>query len=351
MDLASLGWSDFFAANFAGHREQGLLPARVVTEDKLHYTVVGETGDMIAVIAGKMLHHRGANAALPKVGDWVAIAPQPGENKAVIHAVLPRRTHLTRKETGRESTEQVLATNMDTAFVVQALDVTFNLRRMERFLVMVHDGGAQPVVVLNKADLCAEVDARVAEAHAAAGNTPVIVVSAKTRKGIGQLREFIKPGETVVFIGTSGVGKSSLINRLNGEATQPTLEVRASDSKGRHSTTWRELIPLPAGGLVIDTPGMREFHMGFADEGIDEAFPDLMALGAGCKFRDCSHQNEPGCAVKAAVESGTVPRARYESFLKLQRELAFIAEQRKEHTYTVNKRRSKLGTKAWLRNG
>lgn len=350
VDLATLGWSSFFADAFARHLPLGLSPARVATEDKHHYTVVGETGDLLAVIAGKLHHRRGSNDALPKVGDWVAIARQPGEEKAVIHAVLPRRTTLTRKGTGREIAAQVLATNLDTAFVVHALDITFNVRRIERFLVMINEGGAKPVVVLNKADLCDDAEARLAETKAAAGDAPVFIVSARTRKGIGQLREFIRPGETVAFIGTSGVGKSSLINRLNGETTQPTLEVRASDSKGRHSTTWRELIPLPGGGLVIDTPGMREFHMWVAGEGLDETFPDLAAIGAGCRFRDCSHNEEPGCAVKAAVEAGQLSRERHSSFLKLQRELAFMAEERKQHIYLVNKRRTQSGTKAWLRN-
>ena len=349
MDLALLGWDSFFADAFTEHRARGWEPARVATEDKHHYTVVGEAGDVIAVIAGKLHHTRGSNTALPKVGDWVAVARQPGEAKAVIHAVLPRRTTLTRKTTGREVRAQVLATNIDLAFIVAALDETFNLRRLERFLVMVHEGGARPVVVLNKADLCADVEARHAGARQAVGDTPIVIVSAKTRKGIGQLNEFIRPGSTVVFIGTSGVGKSSLINRLNGEATQPTLEVRASDAKGRHATTWRELIPLPNGGLVIDTPGMREFHMWVAGEGLDEAFPDLLALSASCKFRDCAHQDEPACAVKTAVAAGHVPRDRYQSFLKLQRELSFMAEECKQHTYTVNKRRAQMGTKAWLR--
>ncbi len=350
MELASLGWNPFFANAFTPFHAQGLTPARVVTEDKHFYTVVGEQGDLLAVIAGELHHRRGTNSALPKVGDWVAIARQPGEEKAVIRAVLPRRTTLTRKVTGREMAKQVLATNIDTVFVVQALDATFNLRRLERFLVMVHEGGGRPVVLLNKTDLCDEVEGRVAEIRKATGDIPVILVSAKTRKGIGQLREFITPGSTVVFIGTSGVGKSSLINRLLGEATQPTLEVRDSDSKGRHATTWRELIALPCGGLVIDTPGMREFHMWVGGGGLGETFPDLMAFGAGCRFRDCTHNQEPGCAVKAAVDAGQLASERYASFLKLQSELAATSEGRKEHTYRVNKRRSQAGTKAWLRN-
>ena len=350
MELAALGWSPFFADAFAKLGQRALQPARVVGEDKLHYTVVGEQGDVLAVISGKVHHRRGSDSALPKVGDWVAIERQPGEAKAIIHAVLPRKTTLTRKVTGREIREQVLATNLDTAFIVQALDSTLNFRRLERFLVMVHEGGAQPAIVLNKADLCDDVDAKVAEAQKVVGASPIVVVSARTRKGIGKLREFIPPGATVGFIGTSGVGKSSLINRLIGEATQPTIEVRGSDSKGRHSTTWREIIPLPQGGLVVDTPGMREFHMWLADGGLDEAFPDITTIASGCRFRDCTHHNEPGCAVKAAVESGKLARDRHANFLKLQAELSKMAEKRKQHVYGVNRHREKMGTKAWLSN-
>jgi len=345
--LESLGWDARWEEAFVKFRESNLAPARVATEDKHHYTVVGEPGECLAVIAGKMFHQRHSNAGFPKVGDWVAVAPQPGEAKVVIHHVLPRRTTVARKVPGREVEEQLLAVNVDKAFVVQALDTTFNLRRLERFLVMIREGGAEAVVILNKADLCDDVEARLAETQQAAGPAPVIVVSAKTRRGIGQLRERITPGQTVVFIGTSGVGKSSLINRLCGEEVQPTIEVRESDSKGRHSTTWRELIPLPCGGLVIDTPGMREFHMWMAGDGADEAFPDIAELAVRCHFRNCSHTTEKRCALKEAVEAGQLPRERMESFLKLQRELEYMTVERREHTYMARKRQTKISQNAY----
>jgi len=256
---------------------------------------------------------------------------------------------LARKLAGREVAEQVLAANLDTAMVVQSLDATFNLRRLERFLVMAHEGGARPVVVLNKADLGEQVAERARAAVRSAGAVPVIVASARTGQGLEELRAWVRPGETVALVGTSGVGKSSLINRLYGEDIQATLEVRARDAKGRHTTTWRELIVLPSGGLVIDTPGMREFHMWVADEGLEETFPDIAELAAGCRFRDCRHASEAPCAVKDAVASGKLDRGRYESYLKLQRELAYLSEERRQHTYQVRKRRAKTGVRAFLR--
>jgi len=340
MDLHALGWSPFFADALAALGQPAWQPARVVSEDKHSFTVVGADGDRAGTIAGKLFHRRLTNAALPKVGDWVAVTPLPGEAKAVIHAVLPRRSKLARKVAGRESEEQVVAANLDTAFIVQALDQSFNPRRLERFLVMAHEGGTQPVVLLNKADLCPEVDEPLALARAAAGDAPVLLVSAKTRKGLGLIREHLRPRETVCFVGSSGVGKSSLINRLYGEAIQDTLEVRESDAKGRHATTWREIIPLANGTLVIDTPGMREFHLWLGGEGLTEAFPDLAEIAAGCQFRDCSHTHEAKCAVKDAVAAGTLPRERYSSYRKLRDEQATLREEEAKHLRAVRHQRA-----------
>ena len=347
MDLGSLGWDSFFEIAFAEFREQGLAPARVVLEDKHAYQVLTEQGDLSATVTGKLLHQRASNADLPKVGDWVAVAVRPGEGKAVIQAVLPRRTKLARKVAGREVQEQVLAANIDTAFVVQALDQSFSRRRLERFLVMVHEGGGKPVVVLNKTDLCDSLEARLAEARLAAGAAPIVASCAKTGRGLKELKELIRPTATVVFIGPSGVGKSSLINRLYGEDIQATIEVRERDAKGRHATTWRELIQLPWGGLVIDTPGMREFHTWEANDGLREAFPDIEDLGVRCHFRNCSHTVEKRCAVQEAMASGALARERYEGFLKLQRELAYLAEERKKHTYLARKRDAGARRREW----
>ena len=356
MSLTRLGWNAEWEAAFAPHRERNMKAGRVAVQDKHHYVLFAEEGELIAQIAGKMFHGLRSDATLPKVGDWVVFKQPPNEARAIIHAVLPRRTKLGRKIPGRETEEQVLVTNIDVAFVVIALDETFNPRLLERFLLMVIEGGAQPVVILNKADLCEDLDAHVAEAKRCAGDAPVVAVSAKTRRAMKSLLEFIKPGCAVVFIGNSGVGKSTLINRLYGEAIQPTAEVRENDSKGRHTTTWRELIVLPNDGLVIDTPGMREFQLWMAGEGIQEAFPDIELLALKCKFRECRHGTEKECAVQAALASGVLEQKRYDNFLKLRSEVEFLEKARKYHQpygrgRTEMEKRKEAGRNKWRYTG
>ncbi len=351
MDLMALGWDAGWAEAFAGHAARGYSAARVVNEDKHAYIVVAETGEQPASIAGKLHHTKRSNADLPKVGDWVAVKPQLGEAKAIIHAVLPRRTRVVRQSTGRAAESQLVAANVDVVFIVQALDQTFNCRRLERFLVMVHEGGARPVVVLNKCDLRDAVRARTVEALRTAGESEVVVTSARTGKGLGELRALLVPRQTVCFLGTSGVGKSSLVNRLYGEAVQGTVPVREDDSKGRHTTSRREILPLPNGTLVVDTPGMREFHLWLADTGLDDSFPELRQFASRCRFRDCTHGAEPGCAVKEAVEAGKLPKDRYESYRKLQAELDSTAQRQREHDYAQNRHRTKAGTKVYLKAG
>lgn len=348
MELRSVGWDEAWQAQFAVFAAKGFRPARVVNEDKHAYIVVGDTGEQPAAITGRLHHLKHSNAELPKVGDWVAVKFQAKEGKAVIHAVLPRRTRVVRHSTGRAATLQIMAANVDVVFIVQALDQTFNRRRLERFLVMVHEGGAKPVVVLNKCDLQDEVAARTEAAVAAAADLTVVATSARTGKGLGELRALLIPGQTVCFLGTSGVGKSSLINRLYGERIQATLPVRDDDAKGRHTTTRREMLPLPNGTLVVDTPGMREFHLWLAEDGLDHAFPELLELAQGCRFRDCTHGAEPGCRVKAAVEGGLVSQDRYDSFRRLHGELGATEQRHREQTYAQNRHRGRAGTKAYL---
>lgn len=357
LSLLRLGWNAGWEAAFAPHRERGLRVGRVAVQDKHHYVLFAEEGELIAQIAGKFFHSLTSDANLPKVGDWVAFKPtMPGEPKAVIQAILPRRTRLGRKIPGRETEEQVLVTNIDVAFIVLALDETFNPRLLERFLLMVVEGGARPVVVLNKADLCEDLDSHIAEARRCAGDALVVAVSAKTRRALKSVLDLIQPGSAVVFIGASGVGKSTLINRLYGEAIQPTTEVRESDGKGRHTTTWRELIVLPNDGLVIDTPGMREFQLWMAGEGIHEAFPDIELLALKCRFRECRHGSERDCAVQSALAAGTLERKRFDNFLKLRGELEFLEKARKYHQpfgrgRTEMEKRKEAGRNKWRYTG
>jgi len=331
MPLTKLGWNAERDEQFALHLAKGFVPARVAVEDKHFYRVWTAEAELTAQITGKAMHEaRGDHSKLPKVGDWVAVKLVPNEEKATIHAILPRRTLITRKATGRDTAAQILATNVETVFLVTAADATFNAARLERMLVMAHDSGARPVVVLNKIDLCDDLDTKLAEATRVAGDALVLAACALTGRGVKKLATLIKPGDTVVFIGTSGVGKSSLINRLYGEDIQATLEVRESDAKGRHATSWREMIFLPKGGVVIDTPGMREFHIWAAGEGAKETFPEIETLSAGCHFRDCTHTKEKNCAVLTALAAGTLPRERYDSFVKLQLEISYLREAEKQ---------------------
>ena len=234
--------------------------------------------------------------------------------------------------------EHILATNIDMAFLVTAADASFDAACMEQMLVMAHESGARPVVLLNKIDLCDDLDARLAEATRVAGDALVLAACALTGRGVNKLAQLIKPGDTAVFIGTSGVGKSSLINRLYGEDIQATVEVRTNDAKGRHTTSWREMIFLPQGGVVIDTPGMREFHLWIASEGSKQVFPEVDALSVRCHFRDCTHTKENQCAVLEALAAGTLPRERYDSFLKLQLEIRFLREAEKRAAWQDRKK-------------
>ncbi|HWI57244.1 MAG TPA: ribosome small subunit-dependent GTPase A [Bacillota bacterium] len=347
MELTKLGWNADLAQQFAPHLAKGLVPARVAVEDKHFFRVWTADAELLARVSGRCIHEaRGANSKLPKVGDWVAVKLVPKEDKAVIQAILPRRTQLSRKMTGHGTAEQILATNIDTAFMVTAADVSFAPALLEQMLVVAHESGARPVAVLNKIDLADDLDAKLAAATRVAGGALVLAVCALTGRGVKKLSELIRPGDTTVFIGTSGVGKSSLINRLYGEDLQATVEVRANDAKGRHTTSWREMIFLPKGGLVIDTPGMREFHIWLASEGSRQAFPEVEALSPDCHFRDCTHTKENKCAVLQALAAGTLPRERYDSFLRLQLEIRHLRETQKKAAWQDRKKTGRAALRA-----
>jgi ribosome biogenesis GTPase len=322
--LEQLGWNDRFAAAFAPHAAAGCVPARVTLELKGFFEVTGAEGARLGECSGKFARDHRSAADYPAIGDWVAVAPQPGDDtRAIIHAVLPRRTKFSRKAAGEHSVEQVVAANVDTVFLVAGLDGNYNLHRMERYLAAAWASGAEPVVLLNKADLNDDTQALIAELGITGRGVPVHVVSAQTRRGLKALAPYLVPGRTVALLGSSGVGKSTLINRLVGERLQDTQEVREADNKGRHTTTQRELIVTPSGVIVIDTPGMRELQPWDASAGIDAAFGDVTAVTARCKFRDCAHGVEPGCAVQAALADGSLDPARWSAWQRLQRAAAY----------------------------
>ena len=322
-DLTALGWDDALAEEFEPHRRAGLIPGRVSIQHRGAYDVLTAEGELRCDVAGRLYDEAASPADLPAVGDWVAVAARPEEAAGTVQAVLPRRTKFSRKTAWQASEEQVLAANVDVALIVTSLNEDMNLRRLERYLTLAWESGATPVLVLTKADLADDVPAVVAEVESVAFGAPVHAISSVTGEGLDELRAHLRPGVTAALLGSSGVGKSTLVNTLVGEELLETREIR-EDGKGRHTTTRRELIQLPGGALVIDTPGMREVQLWIADDGLEEAFSDVTELFEHCRFSDCAHESEPGCAVKEAIANGTLAPERWESYLKLQRELAHL---------------------------
>ncbi|WIG95984.1 ribosome small subunit-dependent GTPase A [Myxococcus sp. SDU36] len=330
MSLETLGWGPAFEHAFSSLVSQSplsLVPGRVVRQHRGLLTVQTDTRTLLARTAGRLLHQAPGVESLPAIGDWVALQLPDGEGEALLHAVLPRASVLTRREAGSERDGQLIAANLDIVFLVAGLDGNFNPRRIERALALAWASGAAPVVVLTKADLRPDADSLVAEVEALAPGVPVLALSSWTGDGIESLRVQLPAGKTGALLGSSGVGKSTLVNRLLGEARLVTQAVRAEDDKGRHTTTHRELFVLPGGGLLIDGPGMRELGLWGEDDGVGQTFTDILELAAGCRFTDCQHQQEPGCAVRAAVSSGALPEARLASYERLRREQAFKARQ------------------------
>jgi ribosome biogenesis GTPase len=375
-ELRDLGWSASWEEHFQPFNEAGLEPARVFSEHRDRYGVLTRRGEQSARISGRLRHLGELGEELPTVGDWVVVRHHPEKSahdgddghgddghggdgdggdgdgrddrggdcdgrddrtsrtdgSTIIHAVLPRHSVLTRKrpdgrKIGCRTDAQVLAANLDVVFLVSALTRDFNLRRIERLLATVWESGARPVLLLNKADICEDVDGLRARAETVAIGVPIHVLSALDGSGVEAVAAYLDRGTTIALVGSSGVGKSTLLNRLAGDQLMEIREIRESDGRGRHTTTHRQLFRLASGGLLIDTPGVRQFGLWSAEEGLDTTFADVETLAAGCRFGDCQHQGEPGCAVRRALESGELEAGRYQSYLKLQREQAYMRRQ------------------------
>jgi ribosome biogenesis GTPase len=344
--LAELGWDSFFIETFQAMDMPDKIPARVIGQERNRYKVLHYHGEVFATISGHALYHEMPDDIRPVVGDWVVIRSSTVGGDTLIEAVLPRKTKISRqvaggrgRYTGGNTEEQVLAANVDTVFIVCSLDNerNTNLRRIERYLTMVWSAGAFPVIILNKVDLCPDVPATVSEVEQIAMGVPIVIISATEKLGLKTLEEYLAKGKTAVFLGPSGVGKSSIINALLDEERIKVSEVRESDFRGRHTTTRRELFLLPKGGMVIDTPGIREIHLWGEEDDINSAFQDIEQLANECRFRDCSHGAEPDCAVQRAITEGIIDSKRLHNYQKLQRETSYLAARQDDKTRVEEK--------------
>ncbi|MBL5769314.1 ribosome small subunit-dependent GTPase A [Heyndrickxia sporothermodurans] len=341
LNLQTLGWNTYFEEHFEEYKQQGYEVGRVTLEHKKIYRVATEHGELLSEVSGKLRFQAFERQDYPAVGDWVVISPRLEEQKATIHAILPRKSKFSRKAAGPKMDEQIVATNVDIVFLVNALNSDFNLRRIERYVLTAWESGANPVIILSKVDLCENVEEKIQEVESIAFGVPIHAISAEQNIGLEQLAPYVFEGQTIALLGSSGVGKSTLTNALFGSLKQEVRTIREDDGRGRHTTTHRELIVLESGGILIDTPGMRELQLWDADDGLSQSFSDIEELAESCRFRDCSHSKEPGCAIQLAILEGTLDKSRYASYVKLQKELAFL--ERKEN------RQAKLAEKARMK--
>jgi ribosome biogenesis GTPase len=333
MKLNDLGWNDFFSNQLKLINNPSYFAGRIGNVQKGNYLILWEKDDLWGKTSGALVHRTKLASELPVVGDWVAFSWNTGDSTAVIHRILKRKNKIIRSAAGSRrdispsvAEEQVIAANVDQAFIVSGLDRDYNLRRIERYLTLVYDSGATPIIILNKADLCSDPETLQHEVESVAFGVPVHTISAQSRSNLEPVRNYLAPGTTSVLLGSSGVGKSTMINKLLGAERQAVREISQHVGKGTHTTTSRELLILPGGGVLIDNPGMRELQLLVDDDSLDQTFQDIEELAMACRFSDCNHHNEPGCAVKKAVRSGELDPDRYASYIKLRQEVDIVAE-------------------------
>lgn len=336
IELKSLGWDESYRIESEITEECSI--ARISAVHRDIFSILTEKGEMPALVTGKFYHD---SDLFPVVGDWVIVSEIDSGEKAVIRDLIPRKNYISRKAAGKGTREQLIAANLDYAFIVQGLDDNYNLRRLERYIVMVRQSGITPVILLNKSDLRDDINPVIGEVRMIADSIGVHALSCKTGSGMDSIRGYFKAGITACFLGSSGVGKSSIINRLMEVELQRVRDVRASDSRGRHTTSTRQLILLPEGGLVIDTPGMRELQLWDDSAQLRSSFHDIDELAERCQYKDCTHENEPGCNVRRAVEEGLLSRDRLNSFLKLKREAEYLQSLQSEMKYRERKKSEK----------
>lgn len=341
MQRTDLGWNSFFEDHFKAYRDQNYSIMRIIRENREKYVACNEEGEFSCEVTGKFRFENNGKSSFPTVGDWVVGSIVPNEHKAMIHAILPRKSIISRKVAGKTTEEQPVAANIDTIFIITGLDSNYNVRRIERYLSIAWESGTVPVILLNKSDLCPEAEERKQEVESIAAGVDVYTLSAFSQEDLLKLKKYIAPGRTVAFLGSSGVGKSTIINTLLGTERLKVNAVSELGSRGRHTTTFRELIFLPEGGMVIDTPGMREIQVWGDDEGVDQVFNDITELAANCRFKDCSHENEPGCAVQEALNTGALDPKRFSNYLKLKKEYAYLSDRQTMKASAIEKARWK----------
>jgi ribosome biogenesis GTPase / thiamine phosphate phosphatase len=344
MNLNILGWNKAYEGAFIEYKNQGYVAGRIFAEYKNFYKVIYEGGEILGEISGKLLYDTAEQQDFPAVGDWVAMTPRQNENRGTIHHILPRHSKFSRKAAGTNTQEQIVAANINTVFIVNSMNNDFNPRRLERYLLLAWESGANPVIILSKSDLCDNLEEIQSEAESVALGVPVHAISTYMASHMEELKQYFKEGQTIALLGSSGVGKSSIINYFLGGTIQKVQELRNDGQKGKHTSTHREMFILPEGGLIIDTPGMREIQLWDADEGLHEAFEDIESAAADCFFRDCKHDGEPGCAVVNAIENGIITAERLDSYKKLEKELQFL-ERKQSTANRLAQKKTKIQTK------